>query len=114
MVAQWTLIWHSSKSSNESRRNQKKTGDGLAPDDYRARDTSRVAQFRKKGKKYADSMTISIPSSASKIGEWSPMDLLCSPANIGHEAIARLWALIPVPILRHAWLSIFESMLIGD
>lgn len=57
IAAQWTLIWHSSKSSNESR---KKTGDVLTPDDYRARDTSRVAQFRKEGKMYVDATTISI------------------------------------------------------
>lgn len=59
MVAQWTLIWNSN-SSKESRRNQKKTGDELTPDDYRARDTARVSQFQVTDKKYADATTISI------------------------------------------------------
>ncbi|OJD19360.1 hypothetical protein ACJ73_08647 [Blastomyces percursus] len=60
MDAQWTLIWNSSNSNKESRRTQRKTGDGLMPDDYRARDTARVSQFQVTGKKYADDTTISI------------------------------------------------------
>ncbi|OJD26944.1 hypothetical protein ACJ73_01667 [Blastomyces percursus] len=60
MVAQWTLIWNSSNSNKESRRDRTKTGDGLTPDDYRARDTARVSQFKVTGKKYADATTISI------------------------------------------------------
>ncbi|OJD23960.1 hypothetical protein ACJ73_04688 [Blastomyces percursus] len=60
MVAQWTLIWNSSNSNKESRRNGTKTGDGLTPDDYRARDTARVCQFKVTGKKYADATTNSI------------------------------------------------------
>ncbi|OJD23451.1 hypothetical protein ACJ73_05192 [Blastomyces percursus] len=50
MDAQWTLIWNSSNSNKERRRTQRKTGDGLTPDDYRARDTARVSQFQVTGK----------------------------------------------------------------
>ncbi|OAT11875.1 FluG domain-containing protein [Blastomyces gilchristii SLH14081] len=60
MFSRWSKSLKPSKYSRESRRCQEKLSDELTPDQYRARDTLRVARFQVTGKKYADATTASI------------------------------------------------------
>ncbi|ODH50301.1 hypothetical protein GX48_03573 [Paracoccidioides brasiliensis] len=54
MFSQWTCLWKPSKPTKESRRAWKKIVEELTPDEYRARDTVRLARFQVSGKKYAN------------------------------------------------------------
>ncbi|OJD21830.1 hypothetical protein ACJ73_06825 [Blastomyces percursus] len=56
----FACFWKSSGRTKESRRDRKKIGEELTPDEYRARDTVRLARFQVTGKKYADATTIAI------------------------------------------------------
>ncbi|EER41744.1 FluG domain-containing protein [Histoplasma capsulatum H143] len=60
MFSQWTCLRKVSKPIKESRRARKKTVEELTPDEYRARDTVRLARFQITGKKYADAPIIAI------------------------------------------------------
>ncbi|EDN03649.1 hypothetical protein I7I51_05473, partial [Histoplasma capsulatum] len=60
MFSQWTCLWKPSKPTKESRRARKKKVEELTPDEYRARDTVRLARFQVTGKKYADATIIAI------------------------------------------------------
>ncbi|EDN08839.1 FluG domain-containing protein [Histoplasma capsulatum] len=60
MFSRWARFWKSSGRTKESRRDRKKIGEELTPDEYRARDTVRLARFQVTGKKYADATIIAI------------------------------------------------------
>ncbi|OJD26331.1 hypothetical protein ACJ73_02290 [Blastomyces percursus] len=49
-----SCLWKPSKPTKECRRARKKIVEELTPDEYRARDTVRLARFQVTGKKYAD------------------------------------------------------------